>query len=579
MLPASHHVVSHIKMEYKPQAAPGPRIKPRLIIHGGAGNITPANLPPAQYRQYRASLLSIVCKANAYMTTPIQPDSQSPRSSSNIQPQPPRLPSALETAAYAVTLLEDDPLYNSGRGAVFTRDGVIELEASVMVSRGRAKRCVGVSGIRTVRNPILLAKAMLEHGDQDLRPHGSGIVEGEGDKRNRGEGIGGEQPTPPPPPPPPPLDIPSAQGHTHLHGVELTATLAERYGLALVDDKYFFTDRRWQEHRRALEREKAEEGGRGRGVAATWSADEYLPQGTCGAVALDEDGVVCVATSTGGLTNKLTGRIGDTPTVGAGFWAGEWDDDEPIKETMSGRGGEMGRDWMHHTSLGAVALGGALRWFLADCLPSPWTPWTSYGPVPSPQITSTRSFGASGTGNGDSFLRTAAVRSVAARAQWKPEPSAQALTAVTGPAGELQRSAEDRWGTTGEGQGGMIGIESTVLRDAHGDIVGAASEVLQDFNCGGMFRAWIDDDGRARARIWRDGEVSEPSIRQLEEAVEEVTDWVSNKSWANREDHHFISCSVLVHQQPSWRLERKCLRRRRLFFRVGNVRSFGQHFS
>lgn len=423
----------------------------------------------------------------------------------------------METAAYGTTLLEDDPLYNSGRGAVFTRDGVIELEASVMVSRGFAKRCVGVSGIRTVRNPILLAKAILEHGDQDLRP-AEAADEGNATLVESDPIVGkGGRPAP---------DIPSAQGHTHLHGVELTTTLAEKYGLAIVDEEYFFTERRWKEHRRALEREKTQEA---QSATATGSADEHLPQGTVGAVALDEDGVVCVATSTGGMTNKLTGRIGDTPTVGAGFWAGEWNDEPATAAARLGRG-DMAADLTHHPSLGAVALGGALRWFLADCLPSPWASWTSYSPVPSPQTTTTRSFGASGTGNGDSFLRVDAVRSVAARAQWKPEPSAKALAAVTGPGGELQRSAGDRWGTTGEGQGGMIGIESTVLRDSHGNIIGASSELLQDFNCGGMFRAWIDDDGRARARIWRDDEILDPSIRQLEGAVEEVVDWVSTKT-------------------------------------------------
>src|SRR5262249_4348642 len=78
------------------------------------------------------------------------------------------LPTALQTATYAVTLLEDIPLFNSGRGAVFTRDGTNELEASVMVSRGYKKRGVGVSGLRCVRNPILLARAVLEHGEKDL---------------------------------------------------------------------------------------------------------------------------------------------------------------------------------------------------------------------------------------------------------------------------------------------------------------------------------------------------------------------------------------------------------------------------
>ena len=84
------------------------------------------------------------------------------------------LPSALQTSTHAVTLLEDNPLFNSGHGAVFTRDGINELEASVMVSRGFAKRGVGVTGLRRVRNPILLARAILEHGDEDLGVGGAG---------------------------------------------------------------------------------------------------------------------------------------------------------------------------------------------------------------------------------------------------------------------------------------------------------------------------------------------------------------------------------------------------------------------
>src|SRR6478752_8713965 len=100
---------------------------------------------------------------------------------------PNRLPSALETATYAVRLLEDSPLFNSGHGAVFTRDGAIELEASVMVSRGYKKRGVGVMGLRHVKNPILLARAMLEHGEDDLEANPRGVNSGD-------------------------LDVPSAQG-------------------------------------------------------------------------------------------------------------------------------------------------------------------------------------------------------------------------------------------------------------------------------------------------------------------------------------------------------------------------------
>ncbi|CRK42960.1 hypothetical protein BN1723_019084, partial [Verticillium longisporum] len=234
--------------------------------------------------------------------------------------------------------------------------------------------------------------------------------------------------------------------------------------------------------------------------AATWSDKVFLPQGTCGAVALDEEGVVCVATSTGGLTNKLSGRIGDTPTVGAGFWAGEWEDDgdDRLGSTAwdSGVRGVLGR-------LGSsVGISDGLRRLLADCLPRP----LMYTPLPTRgggSTTVTRSFAGSGTGNGDSFLRVDALHSVASRAQWKREPSAKALSAVAGPRGELQKSAGDRWGRTGEGQGGIIGIELTVVRGPQGDVLETRSEVLQDYNCAGMFRAWVDDDGRSHAEVWR----------------------------------------------------------------------------
>jgi isoaspartyl peptidase/L-asparaginase-like protein (Ntn-hydrolase superfamily) len=76
--------------------------------------------------------------------------------------------SAVDAVTASVMALEDDPLFNAGRGAVFTRDGINELEASVMVSRGRAKRGVGVSGLRRVRNPIVLARAVLERGEGGL---------------------------------------------------------------------------------------------------------------------------------------------------------------------------------------------------------------------------------------------------------------------------------------------------------------------------------------------------------------------------------------------------------------------------
>lgn len=364
----------------------------------------------------------------------------------------PTLPSALSTACHAVTLLEDNPLFNSGHGAVFTRDGRNELEASVMVSRGFAKRAVAVTGLRRVRNPILLAQRMLEHGDRDILGPRSGP------------------------------DVPSAQGHTLLHGVT-AEVLAVRYGLDMVEPGYFFTRKRWDEHVRGLERERE-----GRG-AAGWAVDEYVPQGTCGAVALDAEGVVCCATSTGGLTNKLTGRIGDTPCVGTGFWAEEWMERGDPTGVLRGREGP------------AVLLSEGLRGLMADCLPSPFL----YTPVSRGRqgLVTTRSIALSGTGNGDSFLRTAACRTVGAMARFGVQSADVSLNRVAGPGGELQQSAGDRWGKVGEGEGGMIGIECVIVRDEEGEVVETRSNILQGLNCGGMFRAWVDEDGVSRVRILR----------------------------------------------------------------------------
>ncbi|KAF6826895.1 L-asparaginase precursor [Colletotrichum musicola] len=447
-------------MEYKHQSPAAVKVKPRLILHGGAGNIKPANLAPPQYAEYRAALLTIVSRTNAYMTTPTSTGT---------------LPSALDTATHAVKQLEDNPLFNSGHGAVFTRDGVNELEASVMVSRGFKKRAVGVTGLRRVRNPILLAKAMLEHGEVDL-----------GGGSNSGHPSSVSELT---------LDVPSAQGHTLLHG-PTAEVLAGKYGLELVDASYFFTQKRWDEHVSALEREK-----QGRGLA-TFSREEFLPQGTVGAVALDEDGVVVAATSTGGLTNKLTGRIGDTPSVGAGFWAEEWvEDGDPTAAFAKGV-------W---AADGLVGLSDSLRGLVADCLPS----LNVYSPLPfGKSLKTTRAIAVSGTGNGDSFWRVAAGRTVGAVARWKPLSGKDAVSFVAGAGGELQTSAGDRWGVTGEGEGGIIGIEIAVTRDESGAVVGVRSGVVQDFNCNGMYRAWIDDEGKAHAKIYHD-DVSEGVDAQM----------------------------------------------------------------
>ncbi|SMR50877.1 unnamed protein product [Zymoseptoria tritici ST99CH_1E4] len=432
------------------------RIEPRLILHGGAGNITPDNLPPQAQKEYREALFGILRKANAKLLSGA---------------------SALDVATYAVSLLELNPLFNAGHGAVYTREGRHELEASVMVSKGYNKRGVGVMRVTKAKSPIKLAREMLIKGQL---PDGGG-----------------------------------AQGHCQLAG-EMCDQLAEEWGLELVKPSYFWVRKRWDEHRRGLglahddetyERMKREVDGKSTasdaavqapvaftedGVSVSdihWDGKEYLPQGTVGAVALDSTGAICCATSTGGITNKLPGRIGDTPTLGAGFFAEQWD---------------VPKDPPALISPAPLFQMSAL---LSDCLPSV-APRLSAASPPSlnPQI-GYRAVGMSGTGNGDSFLRIAAVRTAAAMARFATHPAApfsgrahssgvslqQAVTAIAGPHGELQRSAGDRWHKTGEGEGGIIGLEL----DANGQ-----GHVVFDHNCGGMFRAFFDDDGKEQFGVF-----------------------------------------------------------------------------
>ena len=420
-------------------------IKPRIIIHGGCGNITRANLPSSQWTLYRAALLSILQNASHALSKPHA--------------------TALDIATATVTQLENNPLFNAGRGAVFTRNGTIELEASVMVSRGYRKRGVGVMGVTRVRNPILLAKEMLMRGEEE--------------------------------------DGGGAQGHCQLTG-DVCEDLASKWGLESVEPGYFWTRRRWEEHRKGLgkscereeyERERRAAGsdeefecmrfdGEGNELYLTndpsWNGTDYLPQGTVGCVVLDSTGTICVATSTGGITNKLPGRVGDTPTLGAGFWAEEWQTTPTVPQQISPSPLSIFSEW---TSA------------LSACIPS-LTSTSNFHPIPQEVSRLRHAAGISGTGNGDSFLRLSAVRTACAIARFsQPETSLQkAVTAVAGPNGMLQLSAEDRWRKTGEGEGGMIGIE------LDGSGVG---KVVADFNCGGMFRAWVDGEGEERVMVFR----------------------------------------------------------------------------
>ena len=435
-----------------------PRINPRIIIHGGAGNITRETLPEKSRLLYKDALLDIIRHANSMLNVPGA--------------------TALDVATFAVELLENNPLFNAGRGAVYTTAGTHELESSVMVSRGYRKRGVGVMGVTKARNPIKLAREMLLRGEDE--------------------------------------DGGGAQGHAQLHG-KICDDLTEKWGLETVKPSYFWTRRRWDEHRKGLGLESDGKTYRKHKKQAdkvaedmnlddeppstsdetavsiedmSWDGHEYLPQGTVGAVVLDSSGTICAATSTGGLTNKLPGRIGDTPTIGAGFFAEEWTTKHyvPVQSTSL-------QD-TRHLSLAAM---------VSDCIPglSGYMPLPTSLPVETKTVKSIRAVGLSGTGNGDSFLRISAARTTAAMARFssssRDEPGGyryvslqNAVTDVAGPGGMLQQSAEDRWQKTGEGEGGLIGIE---FKDGQGEIV-------FDFNCGGMFHAWIDKKGSGHFQLY-----------------------------------------------------------------------------
>lgn len=467
-------------------------VAPRVIIHGGAGNILRENLPPAAYKAYRHSLLEYLKSTSELLASGA---------------------TALDAAVHAVTRLEDDPLFNCGRGAVFSRAGTIELEASVMVSRGYRKRGCGVTLVKNVKNPIKLAREVLVRGETD------------GGRAVRiAEDSGGERG--------------GAQGHVFIGG-ETATGLAREWGLDIVDEKYHWTRRRWEEHKRGLQREAANDtlgvepedsnafdeldglpewadiADEYWGPNAHWDGKEYLPQGTVGTVCLDKYGTVAVATSTGGLTNKLPGRIGDTPTFGAGFWAEEWTTTPSPSSALAAAPAPAPVPAIPRVSPPIMALvPTTLRPTLASCIPASWaqhlgimardgtiTPPepASAAPAEKPRAPAptVHAVAMSGTGNGDSFLRLAATRTAGSIVRFSSHPARSlqsALTQIVGPGGEMQQSAGERWGHTGEGEGGTIGIE----------VVGGVGRVAADLNCGGMFRAWVDDEGRHRMMVFRE---------------------------------------------------------------------------
>jgi beta-aspartyl-peptidase (threonine type) len=175
--------------------------------------------------------------------------------------------SSLDATEAAVCVLEDDPHFNAGRGSVFTSAGTNEMDASIM--DGKTLKAGAVGSVKHIKNPIGLARLVMEKS-----PH---VM----------------------------LDCAGGEAFAKANGIEL------------VTQKYFFTQERWD----ALQKIKAAEKKRTSGGGKSFIITDQDRHGTVGAVALDKDGNLAAATSTGGTTNKLPGRIGDTPVIGAGTYA------------------------------------------------------------------------------------------------------------------------------------------------------------------------------------------------------------------------------------------------------------------
>ena len=216
-----------------------------LVIHGGAGTMDRSTVTPEREQAYRAALEQSLKAGFAILQ---------------------RGGSSLDAVEAAVRVLEDDPLFNAGRGAVFTSAGIHELDASIM--DGKTLKAGAVMSVQHIKNPISLARLIMEKS--------SSVA----------------------------LDGAGAEAFAKENGVEL------------VDQKYFFTQERWDAWQRA--RKAAKSGGNGEKKFIVSDQDRH---GTVGAVALDQAGNLAAATSTGGMTDKRPGRVGDSPIIGAGTYA------------------------------------------------------------------------------------------------------------------------------------------------------------------------------------------------------------------------------------------------------------------
>jgi len=259
-----------------------------LAIHGGAGTLPRAEMTAAQEMRYRTGLDEALAAGYAVL------DGGG---------------TSLDAVSAAVVLLEDNPLFNAGHGAVFTLDGHNELDASIM--EGNTLKAGAICGVTRIKNPIRLARAVMEQSDFVLL-----------------NGTGAEE-------------------------------FAAGRGFDFVPQSYFYTEARW----RQLERIRSGD--------TSLSALTIAHVGTVGAVALDRNGDLAAATSTGGMTGKRFRRIGDSPLIGAGTYA----DNRSCAVSATGHGEVFIRAAVAHDigarmRYGHATLGAAVREVVLEVLPA-----------------------------------------------------------------------------------------------------------------------------------------------------------------------------------------------------------------
>lgn len=203
-----------------------------LVIHGGAGGPSKGVMPPEKDKAYLDKMTEVL-KAGAQILE--------------------NGGTSLDAVEACVKIMEDSPLFNAGKGSVFTAEGKNEMDASIM--DGKTGKAGAVAGVSTIKNPVMAARAVMD-----------------------------------------------SSVHVMLTG-EGAEIFAKKQGLEIVDPSYFYTKERWDSYQKALQKENEKK------------------HGTVGAVARDKYGNLAAATSTGGMTMKMKGRVGDSPIIGAGTYA------------------------------------------------------------------------------------------------------------------------------------------------------------------------------------------------------------------------------------------------------------------